>query len=56
MEKMLKVKEVAKLLNCSEKAVRKAIRDGSLPSVKIGNRVFRVPESALVPKVREVES
>jgi excisionase family DNA binding protein len=45
----LTVAEVARLLQCSEPTVRRRIRDGELPAVKLGRgrSVLRVPRAAL---------
>lgn len=47
MEKLLKVKQVAEYLQITEEAVRRYVRSGILPSVKLGNRYFRIKQSDL---------
>ena len=43
---VLTVAQVAKVLQCSEKTVRRRLNDGSLPAVRIG-RLLRIPAAAL---------
>ena len=46
MNDVLKVKEAAVLLTVSEQTVRKLVKDGTLPSMRIGKRSIRIPREA----------
>lgn len=48
MEELLKVREVAKLLRISESNLRNVIRRGELPVVRIGKKLIRIRESAVM--------
>ena len=54
-ERMLSPSEVAHRLNVSEESVRRWIRNGKLPATKIGDRLIRIPESAIAPRYRGQE-
>jgi excisionase family DNA binding protein len=43
----LDVPSVARLLDISPQLVRKEIREGHLPSVRVGDKLIRVPRLAL---------
>ena len=43
----LDVREVAYLCGCHPNTVRKIVKDGDLPSVRLGNRVI-VPRAAVI--------
>lgn len=55
MGRLLTVRRVAELCDCSEKTVRRAIRQGRLDSRRVGRGV-RVPEEALLEWTRSVHS
>ena len=46
-ERLLTMAETAELLNCSERSVRRAIKNQELASVRIGARGVRVAPSAI---------
>ncbi len=39
--------EAAGVLRCSLPTIRRAIRSGALPAVRVGTRVWRIPKNAL---------
>lgn len=49
---MLKTKNVAQMLNCSEKHVGDLLREGALRGVKIGS-TWRVPRAAILEMIGE---
>jgi excisionase family DNA binding protein len=54
MDQLLTVREAARLLACSEAAIRKWIYQQRLPAVKVG-RLIRIAEGDLEIFVRKVE-
>ncbi|SEJ91442.1 DNA binding domain-containing protein, excisionase family [Deinococcus reticulitermitis] len=46
-ESYLTVSEVASLLNLAEATVRQLIRDGKLPSLRLTEKIIRVPASGI---------
>jgi excisionase family DNA binding protein len=54
MDRLLTAKEAARLLACSEAAIRKWIYQGRLPAVKVG-RLVRIAEVDLEIFVGKVE-
>ena len=55
MGRLLTVARVAELCDCSEKTVRRAIRQGRLASRRIGRGV-RIPEEAVIQWTQAVPS
>lgn len=45
--KMMRIREIAKLIDLPERAVRRLVEDGTLYSVKSGNRYYVSVASAL---------
>lgn len=50
----LRIREAAEILDVSERTIRRRLRDGSLPHVKLG-RLIRIPAGAVVPNVDAAE-
>lgn len=46
-EQYLTVSEVAAMLNLAEHTVRHLIRDGKLPSLRLSEKIIRVPASGI---------
>jgi len=47
-ENLLSVKELAPRIGYSEQYARKLVREGAIPSIRIGaNGKYRIPESAI---------
>jgi excisionase family DNA binding protein len=46
----LRIAEAARMLDVSERTIRRRIRDGTLPIVRLG-RLVRIPSSALAPSI-----
>ena len=41
------IKEAAQILGCSMASVKKAVDSGAIPALKLSDRVYRIPKSAL---------
>lgn len=52
---MLSVKEVAEMFGCGRTLINRLIREGDLPSYKIGG-IRRIPESAIRHYLNSVSS
>lgn len=50
-KRLLRVDEMARRLNCSEKTIRRMIQNGSIDSVRIGKREHRIDEHAAMLKL-----
>jgi excisionase family DNA binding protein len=44
---VLSVTEYAKLMNIGRDAAYTAVRNGDVPSVRVGNKIFRIPVAAV---------
>jgi excisionase family DNA binding protein len=47
MEQYLTIKQAARLVQCSERTIRRWIDDGKLPAVRVGKKFVRVSEADL---------
>ena len=52
----LTVVQAASMLNVSEKTIRLAIADGSIPVWRLGPRTIRIPRAALEARARDLAS
>ena len=48
----LRTEEVARLLDVSDRTIRRMVKDGRLPSLRVG-RLIRIPASAVLPESGE---
>jgi excisionase family DNA binding protein len=53
MDKLLKIQEVVKALDCTRPMVYKLIYEGQLKAIRIGKRGLRVSESSLNRYIEE---
>lgn len=52
LDAFLTVSQVATMLNLAEPTVRQLIRDGKLPSLRLSEKIIRVPASGIISLIR----
>lgn len=54
--KMFKIKEAAEVLGLSEGVIRRQVASGEIPSVRISQRIIRIPAAKLKQAIRQKQS
>lgn len=55
MEKLLTAREVANILSCSVRTVKRRIEDGKITGSFTENRIYKIPESSVEKYVMKLK-